>query len=165
MKQWIAEGLSFLRNDFFPNLGYYLLQIFLIVLVVLIFSGINIVVRFITDPICIKVLRMREEKRWPGLVGLFFSAIITAILLIFLYGHFPQLRSTVIGWTGEKLEHLITWDRLPDLETPVDQAVPLKDQSPEPAPNPAVKPVVSPPGAAAPSPPPAAPPAGPPSGK
>lgn len=133
MKQWIADGLSFFRDDFFPNLGYYLLQIFLIVLVVLIFSGINILVRFITDPICIKVLRMREDKRWPGLVGLFLSTIVTAILLIFIYSSFPQVRSTVIGWTGEKLQQIITWDRLPDLEIPADEAVPAPDKSPAPA--------------------------------
>jgi hypothetical protein len=133
MKQWIADGLSFFRDDFFPNLGYYLLQIFLIVLVVLIFSGINILVRFITDPICIKVLRMREDKRWPGMVGLFLSTIVTAILLVFIYNSFPQVRSTVIGWTGEKLQQLITWDRLPDLDIPTDEAVPVPEKSPPPA--------------------------------
>jgi len=124
MKDFIADVFRFFKNDFFPNLAYYLLQIFLVVLVVLIFAGINIVVRFITDPICTKILRMKEHKRGPAMVGLVIATVITIILLSLTYTTFPSLRSTVIGWMGHQAYHLMTFEKLPDLEVPVDKAVP-----------------------------------------
>jgi hypothetical protein len=170
MKEAIAGIFSFFRDDFFPNLGYYLLQIFLIVLVVMLFAGINIAVRFITDPICTKVLRMREDKRWPSMIGLFFSAIITAILLIWSYAHVPQMRPTVIGWAGKQLQTLVTWDKLPDLEKPAAyEPAPFKPKAPgakpegpgaagvKPPAEPTPAQPAAPPGAGSPS-PPAAPP-------
>ncbi len=93
-----------------PNLPYFLRQIFLIVLMVIVFAFVNIVVRFITDPLCIKVLRMKENKRGPGTVGFVVSAVIMVFLLIFAYNAFPQLQPTVIGWTGKTLQKVISLD-------------------------------------------------------
>ena len=155
MKDFVAGIFTFFRDDFFPNLGYYLLQIFLVVLWVLIFAGVNIMVRFVTDPICIKVLRMKEHKRGPGLVGLVIALVLMAFLLAFAYSTFPQLRPTVIGWTGHKVQQLIHWgDKLPDLAVPpaeVPKTVPLKTPTPEaipkPSPNATPKPILAPAGA------------------
>jgi hypothetical protein len=108
-----------------------LLQVFLLVLLVIVFAGINIVVRLITDPLCIKVLRMREDKRWPSLIGLVISTVIMVILLIVAYTSFPQLRPTVIGWAGKHLQQVVTWDRLPDIEMPAGlEPVPKGDVPP-----------------------------------
>ena len=157
MKEFVTKVLVFFRDDFFPNLPYYLLQIFLIVVLVLIFAGINIAVRMITDPICHKVLRMREDKRWPGLIGLVIAAVITALLLAWSYTVFPQLRPTVIGWTGHKVQQLLNWgDRLPDLEPvpielppkPTPSAAPPSALAPTPIPAPAPVPAEIAPGEA-----------------
>ncbi len=150
MKEGIAAIIDFIRNDFFPNLAYYLLQIFLIVVLVLIFAGINIGVRMITDPICIKVLRMKENKRGPGTVGLGISVIITALLLMWSYATFPQLRPTVIGWTGHQIQRLFhKTEQLPDLApVPVEQGAGTPDAADGPppgaAPQPAKPPVAAP---------------------
>jgi Na+/proline symporter len=104
------EITNLIKHDILPNLPYYLLQIFLIVLMVIVFAFVNIVVRFITDPLCIKVLRMKENKRGPGTVGFVISAVIMVFLLIFAYNAFPQLQPTVIGWTGKQLQKVVTWD-------------------------------------------------------
>ncbi|HPQ70756.1 MAG TPA: hypothetical protein PKW95_16650 [bacterium] len=147
MKEAIANGLAFFKNDFFPNLPFYLLQIFLVVLIVLLFAGINIAVRMITDPICIRVLRMKENKRGPGMVGLVIALVITTLLLALAYTSFPQLRPTVVGWLGEKVVRLIeTRDQLPDLDVPAqteDVKVPVPEAPappPEPTPEPAPEP-------------------------
>lgn len=149
MKESVASLLNFFKNDFFPNLPYYLLQIFLIVVMLLIFAGINIGVRMITDPICTKVLRMKEHKRGPGMVGLVITLLICAFLLAWTYSAVPQLRPTVIGWTGEKIQNLFTKvDKLPDLEgVPTDRPVPVPPESdnqpvkqPPPVPEPGEQP-------------------------
>ena len=70
MKKVVFEITSFIRNYLIPHLPYYLLQIFLIVLMIIAFAIINIIVRFVTDPLCIKVLRMKENKRGPGTIAL-----------------------------------------------------------------------------------------------
>lgn len=149
MKEAIAKGLAFFKNEFFPNLPYYLLQIFLIVLVVMLFAGINIAVRMITDPICTRVLRMKENKRGPGLVGMVITLVISSLLLALAYTSLPQLRPTVIGWLGEKVVRLIeTGDRLPDLELPgktEDVQVP-PPATPAPSPPPAAAPAPEPAG-------------------
>jgi len=149
MKEFIGSVFRFFRDDFFPNIGFYLLQIFLIVLMVLIFAGINIVVRFITDPICHKVLRMKENKRGPGMVGLVISVIIFVLLLAWVYVAFPQLEPTVVGWTGKQMYRLVNWgDKLPDLAVPPEKAVPkpekIKPQPAQPAPAPTPAPLVAP---------------------
>jgi hypothetical protein len=128
MKEGLAKIFNFFKNELVPNLPYYLLQIFLVVVMVLIFAGINLAVRMLTDPICIKVLRMKEHKRGPGFVGLVISAIIMAILLMWSYATFPQLKPTIIGWTGHHLQILLNkHDRLPDLTpAPAEHAAPPK---------------------------------------
>jgi len=116
MKEVIANITTFIKRDLIPNLWYYLVQIFLIVLVVIAFALINIVVRFVTDPLCIKVLRMKENKRGPGMVGLVIALLITTFLLIAAYNLFPQLEPTVIGWAGKNLQKVLTSDKMPDIE-------------------------------------------------
>ncbi len=133
MKEIIGRIFTFFRDDFFPHLSYYLLQVFLVVLLVIVFAGINIFVRFVTDPLCIKVLRMREDRRGPGFVGLFFSTIIMALLLIYSYAHFPQMRPTVVGWVGGKLQQAVVRDELPDLIAPAADS-PAAKPADEPAP-------------------------------
>ena len=155
MADILGRIFAFFRDDFFPNLSYYLLQVFLLVLLVILFAGVNLLVRFLTDPVCINVLRMREEKRGPGLVGLFFSTIIMVFALVFAFSHFPQLRPTAVGWVGEKLQHVIVWDKLPNLQKP-GAAGPAKSVWP-----PAEKGAAD----AAANPPPSSPPFPPPSGK
>jgi len=62
------------------------------------------------------VLRMKEHKRGPGFVGLGISVIITALLLAWSYSAFPQLRPTVIGWTGHQVQKIFhKTAQLPDL--------------------------------------------------
>jgi hypothetical protein len=147
MKELIAKIINFFRYDFFPNLAYYLLQIFLVVVLVLIFAGINIGVRMVTDPICIKVLRMKENKRGPGLVGLGISVIITALLLAWSYAAFPQLRPTVIGWTGHQVQKLFhKTEQLPDLApAAVEHGAPPERVPGENAPSPSPAPEAGPP--------------------
>jgi hypothetical protein len=151
MGKILDKILSFFKYDFFPNLAFYLLQVFLIVLMVLVFAGVNIVVRIITDPLCIKVFRMKEHKRGPGMVAMVITVVICAFLLVISYNAFPQLQPTVIGWTGKQVQKVVTWDwedapkqiekklkgsmpgTIPDLKKSFDKATPAK-QPKEPKP-------------------------------
>lgn len=110
MKEAIIDITSFIKQDILPNLPYYLLQVFLLVLMVIIFAFINIFVRLVTDPFCYKVLRMKEENRGSGMVAFVISLVIAAFMLVVAYNAFPQLQPTVVGWTGNKVQQILTWD-------------------------------------------------------
>ena len=127
MKEAIANLTNFMKNDFFTNLPYYMLQVFLLVLVVLIFAGINIVVRFVTDPICYKVLRMKENKSGAGAVAFVLAVFITLFLLVVANNSLPQLRPTVIGWAGHNIQKVLTSDKMPDLKTDIKTKMPNAD--------------------------------------
>jgi hypothetical protein len=107
MKQMVYDVASFIRNDLLPNIPFYLLQLFLIVITVLVFTFINVIVRFFTDPVCTKVLRMNENKRGPSTVAFVITLCLTAVLFASMYQAFPQFRPTVLGWAGEKVHRLI----------------------------------------------------------
>lgn len=110
MKEAIIDVMGFIKQDILPNLPYYLLQVFLFVLLVIIFAFINIIVRLVTDPLCYKVLRMKEENRGPGMVAFVVSLVVAAFMLVVAYNAFPQLQPTVVGWTGHKVQQILTWD-------------------------------------------------------
>lgn len=116
MKEFIINITTFLREDFFPNLPFYLLQVFLVVLVVILFAGINILVRFITDPVCYKIFRMKEHKSGPGMVAFVIALVISAFLLMAAYNAFPQMRPTVIGWAGHKLQQVLTSEEVESIK-------------------------------------------------
>ncbi|MCZ7586418.1 MAG: hypothetical protein M5R36_25530 [Deltaproteobacteria bacterium] len=92
---FLYKIVAFFKYDFFPNLWMYLTLVFIIVISVVIFAGINIVVRSITDPIMHKVFRFGEDSRIPPLLGGLASVIVTILVLQWFYNSFPALRPPV----------------------------------------------------------------------
>lgn len=113
MKQILADIGSFFRDDLLPNIGHYLLQAFLILVVLVVFTAITIVVRLFIDPVMFKVFRLREGNRLPGLLSLILSLVILAYVLIFSVNRFAPIRPTVVGWAGENLRELVKENGLP----------------------------------------------------
>ena len=89
---WVAKIIHFFRYEFFANLPYYLILIFLVVLAVLVFAGLNIAVRFITDPIFHKVFRIKESSKIPAVIGGIITAVIALFVLNWIYQNFPTLK-------------------------------------------------------------------------
>ena len=91
----IEKIIGFFKYDFFPNLWMYLTLIFMLVIGVVIFAGINIVVRSITDPIFHKIFRFDESSRVPMVIGGLLSLVVTVLAFQWLYNTFPALKPPV----------------------------------------------------------------------
>ena len=73
----------------------YLTLIFMLVIGVVIFAGINLVVRSITDPIFHKIFRFDESSRVPMVIGGFLSLVVTVLAFQWFYDTFPALSPPV----------------------------------------------------------------------
>jgi uncharacterized membrane protein len=73
----------------------YLTLFFMGVIAVLIFIGINITVRFIIDPIVIKVFRLEESSKFPSLVGGAASIAMSVVVFQWIYETFTAIQPPI----------------------------------------------------------------------
>ncbi|MDP8222962.1 MAG: hypothetical protein P9L99_06355 [Candidatus Lernaella stagnicola] len=107
MRKILDEMHNFLVSGFSGDLGTVLGQVFFVVIGVLLFFALYTIVRFFTDPITLKVLRVRDRSPLPNLVALFVSAILFVYMLIGAYRHIPATRQTVLGQAGQWLDRFL----------------------------------------------------------
>jgi len=113
MKRILADIGSFFRDDLLPNIGHYLLQGFMLLVVLIVFVAITIVVRLLIDPLLLKVFRLREDSRLPGFLALVLSLVVLGYALIFAANRFAPVRPTVVGRAGEQLREWVQEHDLP----------------------------------------------------
>ena len=91
----VEKIAGFFKYDFFPNLWMYLTLVFMLVIGVVIFAGLNFIVRSITDPILNKVFRIPESSKAPAYIGGIASIVAAVIVFQWLYASFPTLQPPV----------------------------------------------------------------------
>ncbi|MBZ0273708.1 hypothetical protein K8I61_16840 [bacterium] len=92
---FVGKIVGFFKYDFFPNLWMWMTLVFMLVIAVVIFAGITLVVRTITDPIIVKVFRMDESTKIPALVGGVLSVVVAIFAFQWFYDMFPALHPPI----------------------------------------------------------------------
>ncbi len=104
MRKFLDTAHDFIVSGMSGDLGDTLAQAFFVLVAVLLFFSLNVVVRFFTDSITLKVMRIREDSPLPSIIALVATAVLFAYALVAANRHIPSLRPTVLGWAGKKIE-------------------------------------------------------------
>ncbi|MCB1153329.1 hypothetical protein KDL45_06745 [bacterium] len=94
-KGYVEGFISFISDNLLPNMWGILTLLFLTTIAFMLFAGVNIAVRYVSDPFFQRLLRPKTGARAPILLGSVISVIVTYFILKAVYHAFPALHPSV----------------------------------------------------------------------